>query len=110
MSVLKWTIAEVAAALPPETTIGRRYTEPFNHGTMRLGYYAPRGHDPQEPHEQDELYFVSSGSGTFSCGDERRSFGPGDALFVPAGEVHRFEEFSDDFAVWVVFWGPAGGE
>ena len=24
--------------------------------------------------------------------------------------VHRFLDFSTDFAVWVVFWGPAGGE
>ena len=37
-------------------------------------------------------------------------FGPGDALYVDAGVEHRFVEFSDDFAVWVVFYGPAGGE
>jgi hypothetical protein len=24
--------------------------------------------------------------------------------------VHRFEEFSDDLVVWVVFYGPEGGE
>ncbi len=37
-------------------------------------------------------------------------FGPGDLLFVPAGVVHRFEEFTDDLVVWVVFYGPPGGE
>jgi hypothetical protein len=26
------------------------------------------------------------------------------------GCVHRFEEFSDDLAVWVMFYGPDGGE
>jgi hypothetical protein len=31
-------------------------------------------------------------------------------FFTPAGWVHRFEDFSDDFATWVVFWGPKGGE
>jgi uncharacterized protein YjlB len=31
-------------------------------------------------------------------------------LFVPAGTTHRFEDFSADFATWVVFWGPQGGE
>jgi hypothetical protein len=31
-------------------------------------------------------------------------------LFVPAGQIHRFENFSSDFAVWVVFYGPEGGE
>lgn len=31
-------------------------------------------------------------------------------LYTPAGQVHRFEQFSDDFAVWVAFYGPEGGE
>jgi oxalate decarboxylase/phosphoglucose isomerase-like protein (cupin superfamily) len=58
---------------------------------------------------------VASGSGTFALGKdegalERRPFGPGDAIFAPAGWVHRFESFSPDFATWVVFWGPEGGE
>ena len=35
---------------------------------------------------------------------------PGDFLFVPAGVEHRFEGFTDDLAVWVVFYGPDGGE
>ena len=34
----------------------------------------------------------------------------GEALFVPAGVEHRFEDFTDDFAAWVVFYGPEGGE
>ena len=28
----------------------------------------------------------------------------------PLACVHRFEEFSDDFATWVMFYGPEGGE
>jgi hypothetical protein len=32
--------------------------------------------------------------------------GPGDVLFVAAHEEHRFVDFSDDFKVWVVFYGP----
>jgi mannose-6-phosphate isomerase-like protein (cupin superfamily) len=35
---------------------------------------------------------------------------PGTFLFVPAGQPHRFEDFSDDLAVWVLFYGPEGGE
>jgi len=31
-------------------------------------------------------------------------------IFVAAGQVHRFELFSSDFAVWVVFYGPEGGD
>jgi len=99
-----------AMTLLPSNVEGRRYAEPLTHGTMRLGMYAPRKFDPQEPHAQDELYLVVHGRGTFVHGGERTPFGPGDALFVAAGIPHRFEDFSDDFATWVVFWGPAGGE
>jgi len=82
----------------------------LEHGTMQLGYYKPLGSDEQEPHEQDEIYIVQSGTGTFVLGEERIGYAPGDALFVPAGKEHRFVEFSDDFAAWVVFYGPQGGE
>ncbi len=82
----------------------------LSHGSARVGVYAPRGTDPQQPHDQDEVYIVARGTGTFLNGTERQSFGPGDMVFVPAGVTHRFEAFSDDFAVWVVFYGPIGGE
>lgn len=87
-----------------------RYGVLQSRGTLELGYYAPRGHDPQQPHDQDELYFVHSGHGRFFVGDDEREFGPGDALFVPAGARHGFRDFSDDFGAWVVFYGAHGGE
>jgi len=103
--------AAKAAPIPP----GRRSAELMAHGTMRLRYYAPRGADLQTPHDQDEIYIVQSGHGSVLSGPsedrlERRAFGPGDAIFVPARHVHRFVDFSDDFATWVIFWGPEGGE
>jgi mannose-6-phosphate isomerase-like protein (cupin superfamily) len=82
----------------------------FEHGTLVAKVYAPRGTDPQQPHTRDEAYFVISGSGTFVHGDRRNAFAAGDFLFAAAGVVHRFEDFSDDFAVWVLFYGPEGGE
>ncbi len=90
---------------------GKRVAYPIRHGSMRVGIYAPRPpHDPQMPHDQDELYIVISGRGAFVKGDSRRPFAPGDVIFVEAGVSHRFEEFDSDFATWVVFWGPKGGE
>ena len=72
--------------------------------------YAPRGSDPQSPHTRDEIYVVIRGTGDFICPGECRKFGPHDFLFVPAGMEHRFENFSDDLALWVFFYGPEGGE
>jgi len=100
--------APALAALPAPD--GKRFVERFAHGSLVVELYAPRGHDPQGPHARDELYVVVSGRGEFLCGAERQAFGPGDALFAAAGIVHRFENFSDDLAVWVVFYGPQGGE
>ena len=82
----------------------------LEHGTLELGFYRPDGADPQKPHDQDEIYIVQSGNGFFLHGESREPFEPGEALFVPAGDTHRFEDFSDDFAAWVVFYGPKGGE
>ncbi len=72
--------------------------------------YAPRGSDPQQPHTRDEIYFVAAGRGEYVCGETRTAFSPTDLLFAAAGEVHRFENFSDDLVVWVLFYGPEGGE
>ncbi len=38
------------------------------------------------------------------------TLGPDDVLFAPAGLPHRFEDFTDDLVVWVMFYGPEGGE
>jgi mannose-6-phosphate isomerase-like protein (cupin superfamily) len=102
--------ATLAAAKTAPIPQGRRSALLMEHGTMALRWYAPKGRDEQTPHDQDEIYVVVSGSGTFSCAGARTRFGPGDALFAPAGAEHRFEDFTDDFGTWVVFYGPKGGE
>jgi mannose-6-phosphate isomerase-like protein (cupin superfamily) len=89
---------------------GERFVELFQHGTLSIELYAPRGGDPQSPHTRDEVYVVVEGRGQFRNGGERHPFGPGDVLFVPAHVEHRFEEFTDDLVVWVIFYGPEGGE
>lgn len=86
------------------------YQEVLRHGTMSVGLYTPKDIDKQSPHNQDEVYIVASGTGVFSMGAERMECGPGDTFFVGAGARHRFEDFSDDLAIWVVFYGPEGGE
>jgi mannose-6-phosphate isomerase-like protein (cupin superfamily) len=104
---VRLTVDEVEKKIPAS---GIRSVAAFEHGTLLAKLYVPRGHDPQKPHTRDEVYIVASGSGTFVAGDKRHPFGPGDFLFVPAHVVHRFEEFSDDLRLWVLFYGPEGGE
>ena len=100
----RMTVARALAAL--EKADEENYGVLLEHGTMEIGYYVPGDTDDQQPHEQDEVYIVQSGNGTFVAADRRHDFEPGEALFVPAGVEHRFE----DFAAWVIFYGPVGGE
>ena len=86
------------------------FIELFKHGSLSVEIFKPDKVDKQTPHTRDEIYVIASGSGEFILADERTTFLPGDVLFVPAGEVHRFENFSDDFVTWVFFYGPEGGE
>ena len=112
--MLKATVNDLRARLPGPRTRnwpeGEQFVEAFRHGSLTVELYAPAGSDPQKPHDRDEVYFVVAGSGDFIVAGERTRFAPGDALFVPAHAEHRFENFSPDFAVWVVFYGPVGGE
>ena len=102
------SVAEALERLPGAG--GERFAEVFRHGSLSVEIYAPRGADPQQPHTRDEAYVVVAGSGEFVNGGERHAFAPGDFLFVPAGVVHRFEDFTEDLTVWVIFYGPEGGE
>ena len=103
--------------LTPDTALrklreapGREFVTLFRHGTLEVEFYQPDGVDRQQPHTRDEVYVVVSGSGTFVNGDARHPFEAGEVLFVPAGVEHRFVDFTDDFATWVFFYGPEGGE
>jgi mannose-6-phosphate isomerase-like protein (cupin superfamily) len=86
------------------------FVELFKHGTLVVEFYKPDKVDKQQPHNRDEIYVIASGTGMFFNGTTRRKFKPGDFMFVPAGVEHRFEKFSEDFATWVFFYGPVGGE
>jgi mannose-6-phosphate isomerase-like protein (cupin superfamily) len=114
MTVVGARAAELLARLPGKPSPGWPQGEPFTvalaHGTMSVEIFAPRGNDPQTPHAQDELYFVHAGSAALLVDGARHAAGAGTVLFVPARAEHRFVDLSPDFAAWVVFWGPDGGE
>jgi len=89
---------------------GETFVKVFEHGSMSVEIYRPVNIDPQTPHMQDELYVIISGSGDFYLNGGVSSFQQGDVLFVPAFAEHRFVNFTNDFATWVIFYGPEGGE
>ncbi len=82
----------------------------LQHGTMQLEYYAPKLIDKQKPHKQNEIYIIATGNAIFYRNEEMVNCKKGDVLFVPAKMEHHFENFSEDFATWVIFYGKEGGE
>ena len=107
-SIVHVGFSEALAQGPPPS--GNLAVPIFSHGSLEVELYTPKGHDAQKPHDRDEVYFVARGQGLFFDGTKQIPVEVGSFLFVPAGQPHRFENFSSDFAVWVVFYGPKGGE
>ena len=105
---MRSTVAEALQKL--DASKGALFVKLMEHGSMSVEVYRPVETDRQTPHLQDELYVIISGTGDFVNNGERSPFGPGDMLFVAAGIEHRFENFSSDFAAWVIFYGSEGGE
>ena len=95
----------LAAALALPRAPGRS-AEVFVDGDLEVRFAARPTNGPQAPHERDELYFVASGTGRYRVKDTVTSVGAGDVLFCAARVPHGFEDISDDFSVWVLFYGP----
>jgi len=104
--VIRLAKAQVAIPGPP----GAHALSFLQRGTLHVKLSLPINPNQQTPHTQDEIYVIVRGSGTLYHDGKRDAFGPGDLMFIAAGTEHRFEDFTDDLTVWVVFYGPEGGE
>ncbi|HTW40620.1 MAG TPA: cupin domain-containing protein [Thermoplasmata archaeon] len=87
---------------------GKRYTEFLRVSTMSAGVYAlpVGGVDTQQPHSEDEVYYVVRGRGRFQHGGVEQAAEPGDLLFVPAKEPHHFHSITEELVLLVVFAPP----
>jgi mannose-6-phosphate isomerase-like protein (cupin superfamily) len=94
----------LAAALALPRTPGRS-AEVFVDGDLEVRFAAHPTNGPQVPHQRDELYFVACGTGRYRVEDTVTAVGPGDVLFCAAHVPHGFEDISEDFSVWVLFYG-----
>ena len=80
--------------------------EAFRDGDLEVRFTGRPVTDQLHTHERDELYIVASGRGTFRVGDKVNQVGAGDLLFAAAHVPHGFTEHSQDFGIWIVFYGP----
>lgn len=91
------------ASEEPNQFVEHLRTESLSVGT----YSIPAGGvDDQVPHREDEIYVVTTGRAKLVTDSGTVDVGPGDTVFVPAGETHTFTEVSEDLAL-LVFFAPA---
>ena len=61
--------------------------------------------DTQNPHFQDEIYFILEGSGKIKIGENTINIKKGDVIFVPAYKEHHFLHLDSDLRI-LIFFGP----
>lgn len=105
---MKFTVEDLLARLPlpanEKWKEGVWDVEPLRKGKVSLVFFAPRDTDYQTFHDENEFYFVARGAGNLIVGDDCFSCAVGDAFYVPAKVPHHFENFTDDFATWAIFF------
>jgi mannose-6-phosphate isomerase-like protein (cupin superfamily) len=101
---------ELADLLRARAASGRPYHEFIRTHDLSIGVYVlpAGGTDAQQPHTEDEVYYVISGRGQITVGDEVRDVETGTTVFVAAGVPHRFHDITEELKLFVAF-GPAEG-
>src|SRR3989304_3214805 len=81
------------------------YREFLRIPSMSCGVYSlPAGsYDPQVPHNEDEIYYATSGEGRVRVGSEDQPVRPGTIVFVPKGEEHNFHSITEDLVLLMLF-------
>lgn len=88
------------------------YLEFLAEGSMSAGLYRldPGQPDPQDPHTEDELYYITAGRATLRIEEEYHPVEPGDAVFVERGVDHEFVDIETPLETLVIFAPAEGSE
>jgi mannose-6-phosphate isomerase-like protein (cupin superfamily) len=84
------------------------YFEFLREPSMSAGIYelGVGQEDKQQPHTEDELYYIVTGRASLLVGDEDVAVVAGSMVFVPANDVHRFHSITEAMTI-LVFFAPA---
>ena len=101
---------ELAELVTHREESGKPYLEFITVPDLSVGLYVLAAGQPdlQRPHGEDEVYYVVSGAGRITVGDEVRDVRAGSIVFVGATVPHRFHDITEDLTLFVAF-GPAEG-
>jgi mannose-6-phosphate isomerase-like protein (cupin superfamily) len=101
---------ELADLVARRRDSGKPYLEFITVPDLSVGLYVLAAGEPdlQQPHDEDEVYYVISGAGQITVGDDVQDVRPGSVVFVAATVPHRFHDITEDLTLFVAF-GPAEG-
>jgi mannose-6-phosphate isomerase-like protein (cupin superfamily) len=87
-----------------------RWSEILRTPSLSAGiYHLKAGQaDAQQPHTEDEVYYILSGRAKFRAGSELHTVGPGALIYVERLLEHRFLDIAEDLTVLVLFAPPEG--
>ncbi len=99
---------EVRDLAAQQAQTGKLYLEFLRVPALSVGLYVlpADGTDPQQPHREDEVYYVVSGKGMIRVGDEDRAVQAGSVVYVATGVEHRFHSITEAMQI-LVFFAPA---
>src|SRR5690349_13729179 len=99
---------EIADLIAQQAASSKSYLEFLKHPSLSVGLYVlpAGGIDGQQPHTEDEVYYVVSGRGMFTHSDEERPVQPSSVLYVAAHVEHRFHSITEALTI-IVFFAPA---
>jgi mannose-6-phosphate isomerase-like protein (cupin superfamily) len=84
---------------------GEPFLEFLRRNSMSAGIYVldAGADDPQQPHDQDELYYVIEGQAVLEVDGDQKPVKSGSLVFVAAGVQHRFHSIASKLSCLVVF-------
>ena len=100
-------LRRLAAALAPDRhEFAEFFRSPSGSLSLTVARWPAGSVDDQQPHTEDEVYYIARGRAVLTIARERVPMAPGSVAFVAAGVDHRFSEIDEDLEV-LVFWSPA---
>ena len=99
---------EIEQLLAERRQSQKAYLEFLRVPALSAGLYVlpAGGADPQQPHTEDEVYYIVGGRARILVAGESRPVGPGSIVYVKANDEHRFHDIAEDLSI-LVFFAPA---
>ena len=105
MAESDWKVFDLEELLEKKSSMGPPYLEFLRVPTLSCGIFTLKAgsKDMQNPHDEDEVYYVVSGRARVRVAGEERAVRPGSVLYVRATAEHSFFEIEEDMTMLVFF-------